>query len=71
MRVPIGIILVVVGVILLILGIQASNSFASDVSRVFTGNPTDRSVWLIIGGVVAILVGAGTAAMNWKTLTKA
>lgn len=71
MRIPIGIILVVVGVILLVLGIQASNSFASDVSKLFTGNPTDRSVWLIIGGVVAILVGAGTAAMNWKTLTKA
>lgn len=70
MRIPIGVILIVVGVILLILGVQASNSFASDVSRLFTGNPTDRSVWLIIGGVVAILVGAGTAAMNWKTLTK-
>lgn len=71
MRVPIGIILVVVGVILLVLGIQASNSFASDVSKFFTGNPTDRSVWLIIGGAVAILTGAGTAAMNWKSLTKA
>jgi len=71
MRIPVGMVLVVVGLILLVLGIQASNSFASDVSRLFTGNPTDRSVWLIIGGVVAILVGAGTAAMNWKTLTKA
>ncbi|MBX3389806.1 MAG: DUF3185 family protein [Phycisphaeraceae bacterium] len=71
MRIPIGIMLVVVGIILLVLGIQASNSFASDVSRLFTGNPTDRSVWLILGGVVAILAGAGTAAMNWKSLTKA
>lgn len=71
MRIPIGIILVVVGLILLVLGIQASNSFASDVSKFFTGNPTDRSVWLIIGGAVAILVGAGTAAMNPKFLTKA
>ncbi|MBN8598059.1 MAG: DUF3185 family protein [Planctomycetes bacterium] len=71
MRVPVGLILVVVGVILLVLGIQASNSFASDVSRVFTGNPTDRSVWLIVGGVVAILVGSGTAAMNWKSVNKA
>ncbi|MBX3379029.1 MAG: DUF3185 family protein [Phycisphaeraceae bacterium] len=71
MRVPIGIVLVVVGVILLVLGIQASNSFASDLSRLFTGNPTDRSVWLIIGGVVAILAGVGTAAMDWKALKKA
>ena len=71
MRIPVGIVLIVVGVILLALGMQASTSFASDVSRLFTGNPTDKSVWLIIGGVVAILVGAGTAAMNWKALTKA
>lgn len=71
MRIPIGIILVVVGVILLVLGIQASNSLASDISKFFTGNPTDRSVWLMLGGTVAILVGAGTAAMNWKSVTKA
>ncbi|MBS0190373.1 MAG: DUF3185 family protein [Phycisphaerales bacterium] len=66
MKVPIGIALVVIGLILLVMGIQASNSLASDISRFFTGTPTDRSVWMIIGGVVAILVGAGTASINWN-----
>lgn len=45
------------GVVLLIFGINASNSFGSDVSRLFTGSPTDKAVWMIIGGAVAIVVG--------------
>ncbi|HEX8877735.1 MAG TPA: DUF3185 family protein [Phycisphaerales bacterium] len=70
MRVPIGIILVVVGFVLLAFGIRASTSFASDVSKFFTGNPTDRSMWLIIGGIAAIVAGAGAAAYDWKGLKK-
>ena len=45
------------GVILIMLGISAMDSFGSDVSRFFTGTPTDKAVWLLIGGVVATLVG--------------
>ena len=49
--------LLVGGVILIIFGVQESNSFGSDVNRFFTGNPTDRSMWMLIGGAVAIVVG--------------
>ena len=45
------------GVILLIVGLNATNSFSSDVSRFFTGSPTDKAVWMLIGGAVAIGVG--------------
>jgi hypothetical protein len=45
------------GIVLLIFGFNESQSFSSDVSRVFTGNPTDRSVWMIAGGVLAVVVG--------------
>jgi hypothetical protein len=45
------------GVVLLIFGFNESHSFGSDVSRVFTGNPTDRSMWMIAGGAVAIVAG--------------
>ena len=45
------------GVILLIYGAAASNSFSSDISRFFTGSPTDKAVWMLIGGVVAIIIG--------------
>jgi hypothetical protein len=45
------------GVILIILGVNASNSFGSDVSRFFTGSPTDKAIWMLIGGIAASVVG--------------
>ena len=45
------------GVVLMIIGINATNSFSSDVSRFFTGSPTDKAVWMLIGGIVAALAG--------------
>ncbi len=50
--------LVVVGVVLIIWGVSASESFSSDVSRFFTGSPTEKTVWLLIGGIVTAIVGA-------------
>ena len=41
----------------MIIGINAMNSFSSDVSRFFTGSPTDKAVWMLIGGIVATGVG--------------
>lgn len=49
--------LLVVGIVLIVWGVSASESFSSDVSRVFTGSPTDKAVWLLIGGIVAAIVG--------------
>ncbi len=45
------------GIVLTIFGINASQSFASDVSRFFTGNPTDKAVWMLIGGIAMFVVG--------------
>jgi hypothetical protein len=49
--------LLVGGVVLIIIGINATNSFSSDVSRFFTGSPTDKAVWMLIGGIVAAIIG--------------
>ncbi len=49
--------LLVVGVILLVFGLNAYRSASSDVSRFFTGAPTDKALWLLIGGVVVGIVG--------------
>ena len=46
-----------VGILLIILGVSASESFNSDVSRFFTGSPTNKAVWLLIGGIAAAIVG--------------
>jgi hypothetical protein len=52
-----GIALLVAGIMLIIFGINATESLSSDVSRFFTGSPTDKSMWLLIGGVVATIIG--------------
>ena len=45
------------GILLTIFGISASKSFSSDISRFFTGSPTDKAIWMLVGGVVAIVIG--------------
>jgi hypothetical protein len=49
--------LLVAGIVLLIWGVSATESFSSDVSRFFTGSPTNKAVWLLIGGIVGTTVG--------------
>lgn len=57
MNKALGIGLLVAGIVLAIFGINASDSFGSDVSRFFTGTPTDKSMWLLIGGIIAACTG--------------
>ncbi|HEX9784097.1 MAG TPA: DUF3185 family protein [Opitutaceae bacterium] len=59
--------LLVVGAVLIIYGISASDSLGSDFSRFFTGSPTDRTIWLLIGGIVAAAVGAGSLMRGTKS----
>ena len=59
--------LLIGGIILIIYGVSASESNASDVSRFFTGNPTDQTIWFLIGGIVAMAVGAGGLLRGTKS----
>lgn len=45
------------GISLVIYGVAAANSFSSDVSRVFTGSPADKAIWILVGGTVASIIG--------------
>ena len=49
--------LLIVGILLIIWGVHSSESFNSAVSRFFTGSPTDKTIWLLIGGIVMGIVG--------------
>jgi len=62
----ISLVILAVGIVLVIYGISALESFSSDVSRFFTGSPTDKTIWLMIGGVVAILIG-GVGLLRGQT----
>jgi hypothetical protein len=48
----------VAGIALIIYGFNASDSVSSGVSRAFTGAPTDKTLWLLLGGSAAAIVGA-------------
>lgn len=49
--------LLVGGIVLLIFGFNAMESFSSDVSRVFTGTPTENSVWMFVAGLILTIIG--------------
>lgn len=51
--------LLIVGIILLVYGFSASESIGSEFSRLFTGKPTDETVWLLLGGIIVTAIGAG------------
>ena len=53
----ISVALLVAGIVLVFWGVSASESFSSDVSRFFTGSPTDKAMWLLIGGLVLGTIG--------------
>lgn len=57
MNKAIGLALLVVGLILVSYGFNASDSVSSSISRAFTGAPTDKTLWLILGGTASTVVG--------------
>lgn len=67
MNKPISLALLVGGIILIVYGVSASDSVGSGISRFFTGSPTDKTLWLLIGGAVAAIVGASGLARGSKS----
>jgi len=55
----VGIVLLVVGVVLMIFGMQASASVGSRLSELFSGAPSDRTLWLLVAGIAAAILGLG------------
>jgi uncharacterized membrane protein len=64
-----GLVLLVVGIILLFVGINASNSLADQVSELFRGRFTDRTMWYLIGGAVMSLVGLSLVLVGGRVRT--
>ena len=68
MNTAIGIAMMAAGLLLVIFGFNESQSLSSDVSRVFTGSPTDRSMWMLIGGAVAAVLGIAMIFMGRRKI---
>lgn len=55
-----------IGIVLIIYGLNALDSIASSFSRFFNGAPTDKTIWLLIGGVFSFFVGLGGVVFGPK-----
>lgn len=53
-----GIALLVVGVILLFFGYNASQSLGEQMAESFTGKFSDETMWYIIAGAASVVAGA-------------
>jgi hypothetical protein len=67
MNKPLSLALLIIGIILLIYGISASESIGSEFSRLFTGSPTDETIWLLLGGIIVTAIGAGGLMRGTKS----
>jgi uncharacterized membrane protein YidH (DUF202 family) len=55
--------LLAVGIVLIVFGINANNSVSSGFSRAFTGSPTNKATWLLVGGIACSALGV--AGLFW------
>ena len=63
-----SLILLSAGVVLIIYGLAALDSISSSFSRLFTGAPTDRTIWLLISGIILAGIGGGGLLRGSKTV---
>ncbi|HYE07469.1 MAG TPA: DUF3185 family protein [Planctomycetota bacterium] len=57
MKMSLAIALVIVGIVLLIVGLGSADSIQNAFSRLFSGELTGKTMWLIVGGCVLAVVG--------------
>ncbi len=62
-----GLAAIAAGVMLLIFGFNAADSLSSEVKEFVSGNPTDKSMWMMIGGGVLVVVGLGLTVLRGKS----
>jgi hypothetical protein len=55
----VGLVLLIVGVILLVFGINATHSVGERAVETVTGKYTSNTMWYIVGGIASIIAGGG------------
>jgi Protein of unknown function (DUF3185) len=58
--------LLAAGVVLVIYGVNAGNAPSSDISRFFTGAPTDRATWMLAGGIAMVVAGLAAVLPGFR-----
>jgi hypothetical protein len=57
----IGLVLLVLGLVLFVFGLNATHSVADSVKEGFTGKYTDSTMWYLLGGIALVIVGGAVA----------
>ena len=65
-----GIVLLIVGVGLLIVGMNASHSVTDQVKNTFTGRFTDGTTWYILGGIAMGIFGLLLTTFGGRSRTE-
>ena len=61
-----GLAILIGGIVLLVMGLNASESVAESVHESVTGRYTDTTTWYIVGGIAGIIVGGGLAMFGGR-----
>jgi hypothetical protein len=62
-----GLALLAIGLVLFIVGLNASHSFADQLSNTFTGKFTDSTAWYVYGGLAMAVAGSLLASFGGNT----
>lgn len=57
MKMTLALSFLVVGIILLLFGLNSADSINDSFSRMFSGQFSDRTMWFIVGGSVCVVLG--------------
>lgn len=62
----VGLVILAAGIVVLIMGLNASDSAGEQIREGITGHYSDKTTWFIVGGIVAIVAGAALAAFGGR-----
>ena len=66
MRRGIAIALLVVGIVLIVWGYNATQTLNSEITEFFTGSPSNKAIWMLAIGIGAAVVGFFTLVFPSK-----
>jgi len=64
----IGFVLLAVGVVLLLFGLNATDALGEEVKENLTGKYSDGTMLYLVGGIAAIVLGAGLAFFGGRRI---
>lgn len=57
MKIQLALAFLIVGIVLLLFGTNSWDAILNAFSRLFSGNLTDHTMWLVLGGAVCLVCG--------------